>query len=1102
MGSDEEIEARVTAPGTLTFLFADLRDYTAFVERHGDAAAAELIADYRRIVRAELAKTGGGEIKTEGDSFYLVFPSSRLALLCAVGILRSAEGATASRPDRPIRVGIGVHAGEPVAHEGQYVGSAVNLAARLAASAGAGDLLVSDVVRALVRTAGAAPMRERDRVVLKGVDDPPRIFAVEWRDPLRESPPRSVDRAPVATEAAPKDRTLLCPELIGREAELARLDSSLREAISGRGRTLLVSGEAGVGKSALLRTFLEHARDTGALVFAGECLEVEARRAFAPFIEIATAASRQLESAGIEDQVRAQIGELLGLVPAGARTERVSERFGETERYRMHSAFTALFGKLASRHPLLLAVEDVHWADEATLELFPYLARKLRDKPVLLVGTYRSDELHRLHPLHSVLAELTRGRLAQVIDLRRLTTEQVGRFLNVTLRLDRDPTPAFLAAVHERCEGNPFFMEEVLKALVERGDIAYRGDGSWQRTKDVRDIVIPSSIRVAVQERLRLLDDAGQRALQVAAVIGQRFDFELLRTVTGSTEPDLVRHLRQAIDAQLVVEEPGERGEERFAFRHALTRESVAGELLHRERRVVHRQVGEAIEVATASDPAQRVEELVYHFDEAGDRARALRYRDLAASEAMRTYAFARAARHLERAIELAPEKSSELARLHLRLVEACGAVDDYSRAIRAANEGRRVAEAAGDRSAAVQALVWLAVTHSILGDQARAYEHALEAVRVAESLGETPELADACAEISRLAMLNGRHEEAERWGERALSAARATTALGTEAQVLNTLGFDRAIRGAVDEGVGLLRDSLRIGRELHSLFITGRAYVNLCSATFVGISAEAVRPILAEWVAWESQFGWRDSNFWQAVFAFGDGAWEMLARLARESPAEGVFTMLTQLLAALALTAREGPERGRSLVDEARRFGLTSLAVHKFMFSARMAEFDVLAGDLGAALADADIASPRSMAVLDDACLAACGLWAAGRLGDDVARHGIAARMSAAGHGLAAERPGVAFVEGERSAAAGDLAAAATRFAESAALFDEFVSPIEATLARLRCADLLHASGDVEGAKKMFADGLRFWRGVGAAWYLERLAEWGRERGLAGVAF
>lgn len=180
--SSEETMVFTTRPraSTLTFLFSDLRDYTRYVETHGDDAAARLVADYRAIVRREIARAEGAEVKTEGDSVFVVFQSALTALDCAIAILREIDRRSAAGLE-PIRVGIGLHAGEAVAHDSNYVGSAVNLAARLTAQAAASEILISDVVRGLLRTSGLPPLEERTGLVLKGVDDPPRIFAVQWR---------------------------------------------------------------------------------------------------------------------------------------------------------------------------------------------------------------------------------------------------------------------------------------------------------------------------------------------------------------------------------------------------------------------------------------------------------------------------------------------------------------------------------------------------------------------------------------------------------------------------------------------------------------------------------------------------------------------------------------------------------------------------------------------------------------------------------------------------------------------------------------------------------------------------------------------------------
>lgn len=232
------IRGRATG-ATLTFLFADLRDYTSFVEAKGDAAATLLIRDFRRIVRAQLALVGGGEIKTEGDSFYLVFTTALRAVQCAVAVLNEVELATRAHPDRPMNVGIGIHAGEPVELERQFVGSAVNLTARLGSAAAAGELLISDTVRGLLRTSGLPPLTERTGITLKGINDAPRIFSVDWRamDYL------SAGDAPAASRPFMSRRRLVAGA--GAAAVVASLGAVvLRSSASERsgGQTVATSG--------------------------------------------------------------------------------------------------------------------------------------------------------------------------------------------------------------------------------------------------------------------------------------------------------------------------------------------------------------------------------------------------------------------------------------------------------------------------------------------------------------------------------------------------------------------------------------------------------------------------------------------------------------------------------------------------------------------------------------------------------------------------------------------------------------------------------------------------------------------------------------------
>lgn len=166
---------------TLTFMYADLRGFTAYIEEHGDEAGTALVREYRALVRRELARVGGRELKTEGDSFLAEFRTARQALECAAAVLRAADARMRERPDLPLRIGVGLHAGEPVRLEADYIGSAVNVAARLGQAAAAGELLGSDVVRGLLRTSGAPPAREREGLTLKGIADPPRVYAFDLR---------------------------------------------------------------------------------------------------------------------------------------------------------------------------------------------------------------------------------------------------------------------------------------------------------------------------------------------------------------------------------------------------------------------------------------------------------------------------------------------------------------------------------------------------------------------------------------------------------------------------------------------------------------------------------------------------------------------------------------------------------------------------------------------------------------------------------------------------------------------------------------------------------------------------------------------------------
>jgi ATP/maltotriose-dependent transcriptional regulator MalT len=888
----------------------------------------------------------------------------------------------------------------------------------------------------------------------------------------------------VTTPVQPiEDRRILCNVLIGRDAEMGRLETLLRECVGGRGRTALVSGEAGVGKTVLIREFVKRARTAGARVVWGECTEIDARRPFGPFMDIAHAANR------------------VDTLPVAPRDAVMAG----TDRYRLHSAFAALLADLARERPIVIVIEDLHWADEASLELFPHVARKLRDVPLLLVGTYRSDELHRRHPLRPVLAELSRTRVAEDIALRRLSEDNVADFLREAMCLGRPPTVEFRQAMFETCEGNPLFMEEVLRALVERGEIEYR-DGSWRRTKEVAEIAIPDTLRDAVLERFRTLPADDQNVLLHAAVIGQRFDFDLLLRVTSSEEAILVSALRAAIDAQLLLEITADEGEACYVFRHALTRESILLELLRPERRRMHATVGQAIESRSGEDAAAHAEELAYHFDEAGDHARAVRYHDLAAREAYRVFGFARAARHLERVVELAQDNEPALGDLQLRLADAANLGATPRRALRAAEQARRWFEEAGDIRGTGMALTKTASYRWLLGETRGAREAADDAARLLEPLGPTREVAGAYAQVARLAYLDLDYSMADKWGRRALEIAREQGALGIQVDSLITLGAAVGQLGGV-EGVAMQREAIDLASAHDMVEAVVRGLHNIRISLYAtGSSGAEVRRVDEELFAYCRRHGIRGETDItdEAAYMLAGGDWDAALKLIQEVRGESVWIAQLQIGEAFIQLGREGPGRSQTLLDASRRRLREASAGHRLFGGSVMARTTLLAGDARATLEvldgiRADVGQ-SPWPETDEAVV--CAVVAATALEDNEARDlwiEVAYGEEPGGRRVAA-RARRAFGRAERAASAGDLNRAIPLLGESAELFNQSLLPFGETLARRRRAELLlrrKAAGDREAAQVELTAILPYWREAKATWYLGQLERWAADLGL-----
>lgn len=437
-------------------------------------------------------------------------------------------------------------------------------------------------------------------------------------------------------------------QLVGRERELAEACALWSRAASGEGHALFVSGEPGIGKTRLVRELMGLAQAAGARVLAESC-HAEGGPPYAPLAGMMRAAFENQSGPDLPEFI---LADLLILAPhLRPHYPHVSPNPSldpQFEQQRVFDSFVAWCEMLAAHAPLLLLVEDVHWSDGGTLALLRHVARRARKARLLLVMTYRDTEveLDQTHPLHAILLDLNRERLAEHLELTRLSREQTRDLLAAMLSTAGDITPEFLDGLYHETEGNPFFVEEVCKGLIEQGKLYHTG-GTWRRA-EMRAIFIPPSVRGAIMARVERLPTPAQDILRLAAILGREFDFETLHSASEQDEDALVAALERAERAQLIGESP-RAGRMAFIFAHALIPFALRASLKGLRRQRLHRRAATAIESLRPND----VEALAYHFAAASERDKAVEYSRLAAERAEALYAYDAAIQHLQIALDL-----------------------------------------------------------------------------------------------------------------------------------------------------------------------------------------------------------------------------------------------------------------------------------------------------------------------------------------------------------------------------------------------------------------------------------------------------------------
>jgi predicted ATPase/class 3 adenylate cyclase len=745
------------AAAIVTLLFTDLVGSTALLSQLGDDEAERLRRIHFGLLREVAMAHSGQEVKNLGDGLMVAFPSAVNAVGCAIEIQQAVHRHNARHADDRLQVRVGLNVGEPIRDEGDYFGTPVVVAKRLCDAADGGQILASELVRGLVGSRGGFDFRPGGPVALKGLPQPLAVCEIGWEPAVEHRvslPPPLIVGEPGA--------------LVGRGAELEELNRLWRDVRGGRRAVTVIVGEPGIGKTRLAAEFCGRAYAQAAAVLLGRCYE-DSIVPYQPFVE----ALRHHASETPLDELRLQVGRhrpvLARLVPelADPAPQSITSATGgslEGEQFQLFESVASMLRAIAEEHPLILVLDDLHWADTPTLLLLRHVVRATEGSALLILGTFRQTEVDEAHPLGQAIAELRRARAFATVVLGGLGEGEVAQLIASQLS---GAAPATVArSIVERTQGNPFFVEELLR------DIGSDGDISDALTR------IPDSVKDLLLRRLRRLDEGCKRLLNIAAVAGHEFALDILKLVAGGTEEEIAEGLEQAIGAQVIHESPTAMGE--YSFAHALIRETIYDQISLTRRAQLHRRIAEAIEGALGEAAQQRAASLAYHFSAAGDVRKAYDYHSKAAAAAARVYAVESALAHYTSAVDagtmLGLDRVREpalrglllqRARMRWRTGDMSGAEQDLEAVLAAAQR-------AGDRASELETLNELGIIslRSDLGAASSSHEAALE---IARELGDTPAETNALDRLSVICSHRLQLDRALELGERALGLARRT---------------------------------------------------------------------------------------------------------------------------------------------------------------------------------------------------------------------------------------------------------------------------------------------------------------------------------------
>jgi DNA-binding CsgD family transcriptional regulator/tetratricopeptide (TPR) repeat protein len=738
---------------------------------------------------------------------------------------------------------------------------------------------------------------------------------------------------------------VVSPVLVGREQELARLGAAVSRTLAGEPGVVLVGGEAGVGKSRLLEEAFEQRTDV--LLLSGGCIELGGESLpFVPLVDALRTLARTTPAGDLDLMLGPARPELARLLPELADRDAPPPPAGGTAQ--LFELVLGVLGRIGQQRPLVFVIEDLHWADRSTLDLMTFLVRALQGLRVLLVLSYRSDEVDRRSPLRSLLSGWERLRGVERLELARFSRSQVATQIGAILGAAAEP--ALVDTVFDRSEGNPFFVEELLHSLQE-------GASEQELPPSLRDLLLARAERLSAPAR---------RLLRTASVAGRWVPERLLAEVASVPAAERYEALREAVDASLLVVDGTGRG---YAFRHALTRDAIYQDLLPGERVDLHTAYAEALDrdPGLAGEEASVAATLAIHWYAAHDLPRALAASVRAGQEAIAGYAPAEARRHLERALEVwrgvpDAEVRAGMDEVDVHRLAARAAADsgDPDRALSLLDQAFGGVDPHDDAERAGLIVEQRVSTLRMLGEDGAAVGRLEEALAWLPADPPSAARAGLLASLAQTLLRIGDDRGVDT-ARTALAAARAVGARAHQASALTSLGCALTYQGDAAEGEASLREGLRLALELPDKTEGLRAYANLSDSLEArGKHREATEAAragvdLARRVGVYRTFG---------VFLVGNlieplarlGNWQEAEAAARENLATGptgIFAAsLLELCGYLAVCRGELDEAVR-LTAEARRF-LRASRETQFTHTLAYTEADAARGrgDLAAAAA------------------------------------------------------------------------------------------------------------------------------------------------------